>query len=81
MYDVACGYALCSAAALGDAKLAEAERRRLSDQYASSAVAALRQAIAKGFRNLEHMKKDSDLDSLRDRDEYKKLLAGLAPPG
>jgi tetratricopeptide (TPR) repeat protein len=81
LYDLACVYALCSAAALRDAKLAEAERRRLSEEYASRAVAVLREAAAKGFRDAEHVKTDSDLDALRGRDDYRKLLAELTPPG
>jgi tetratricopeptide (TPR) repeat protein/tRNA A-37 threonylcarbamoyl transferase component Bud32 len=81
LYDLACVYALCSAAALRDAKLAEAQRRQLSGQYAMRAVTALRQAAAKGYRNVEHMKVDSDLDVLRGRDDYRKLLSEMTPPG
>ena len=37
----------------------------------------LQQAVKAGFKNAAHMKKDSDLDPLRDRDDFKKLLAEL----
>ncbi|HEV2949500.1 MAG TPA: hypothetical protein VGX70_19140 [Gemmataceae bacterium] len=33
--------------------------------------------IAKGWKNAEHMKKDDALKSLRERDDFKKLLTEL----
>jgi tetratricopeptide (TPR) repeat protein len=44
---------------------------------ADKAMAWLRKAIAAGYKNVDHMKKDKDLDSLRDREDFKKLLADL----
>ena len=35
----------------------------------------LRDAAAKGYKYVEHMKKDKDLDPLRQREDFKKLLA------
>ena len=35
------------------------------------------QAVAAGWRNGAHMNRDHDLNILRDRDDFKKLLAGL----
>ena len=32
-------------------------------------MALLRQAVQKGYQNVAHMKKDADLDALRDRDD------------
>src|SRR5262249_1013067 len=69
LYDAACVCALASASVKGDTKLAE--------QYASRAVQLLRQAVAKGFNDVAHMKKDPDLDGLRGRDACKKLMAEL----
>jgi hypothetical protein len=43
----------------------------------------LTKAVAAGYKNDAHMKKDTDLDFLRDRVDFKKLLANLeakAPP-
>jgi hypothetical protein len=37
----------------------------------------LRDAVAKGYKDAAHMKKDSDLDPLRKRDDFQKLLAEL----
>jgi hypothetical protein len=53
---------------------------QLAEQYASRAVELLRQAVAIGFKNVSHMKKDTDLDGLRGRDDFKKLLAQLEQP-
>jgi tetratricopeptide (TPR) repeat protein len=47
------------------------------EQCAGRAVALLRQAVAKGFKDAEHMKKDEDLKALRQRDDFKGLLAEL----
>jgi hypothetical protein len=38
----------------------------------------LKQAVAAGFKNAEHIKQDPDLDALRERDDFKALLAELA---
>jgi serine/threonine protein kinase/tetratricopeptide (TPR) repeat protein len=66
LYDLARVYALSVAAVDGDTKWAE--------QYAVRAVELLRQAVAKGYREVEHMEKDGDLESLRSRADFQKLL-------
>jgi tetratricopeptide (TPR) repeat protein len=68
LYDAACGYALC-------VPLADEPETR--EKYAARAVELLRQAIAKGYKDVAHMKKDTDLDALRPRDDFKKLVADL----
>lgn len=69
LYDAACVYALSGAAAQDDPTHAES--------CANRAIALLRQAIAKGWKNAEHLKTDRDLDSLRRRDDFQKLVAEL----
>ena len=49
------------------------ERRRLEDL----AMEALRDAVAKGFKDAARIKKDTDLTPLRQRDDFKKLLTSL----
>jgi hypothetical protein len=44
---------------------------------ADRAMERLRKAVAAGYRNAAHMKKDPDLEVLRDRDDFKKLIAEL----
>jgi tetratricopeptide (TPR) repeat protein len=68
LYDAACGYALC---------VPLADQPRKKEEYAACAVGMLRRAVAKGYKDLANMKKDTDLDALRGRDEFQKLLAEL----
>jgi hypothetical protein len=35
------------------------------------------QAVAKGYKDVGHMKKNTDLDALRQRDDFKALLKEL----
>jgi hypothetical protein len=44
---------------------------------ADRAMAWLTQAVAAGYKDVAHMKEDKDLDALRDRPDFKKLLAEL----
>jgi hypothetical protein len=46
-------------------------------QYADRAVELLQKAVKAGYKDTAHMKKDPDLDPLRDREDFKKLLAEL----
>jgi serine/threonine protein kinase/tetratricopeptide (TPR) repeat protein len=72
LYDAACLYALCA----GTAKKSVADAAD-SGKLADQAMALLKQAVARGYKNAGHMKRDKDLDTLRDRDDFKKLLAEL----
>jgi tetratricopeptide (TPR) repeat protein len=74
LYNLACGYAVLHGLA----------RKKVSDQISAEAeaageqaVAMLRRAIAAGFRDAAHMRKDTDLDSMRERPDFEKLLADL----
>jgi hypothetical protein len=49
-----------------------------ADAEAEQAMAWLKQAVAAGFKDAAHMEKDKDLDALRGREDFKKLLAELA---
>ena len=65
-YNFACVYALAS--------------NRIPDkreEYHHRAIELLRQAINSGYKYVAHIKNDSDLDSLRDRDDFKQLIAQL----
>ena len=72
LYDAACTYSLCvPLTATADGK----ERRAIR------AVALLRQAFAKGYKDAAHMMTDTDLDALRGREDFKKLLAEMETAG
>jgi tetratricopeptide (TPR) repeat protein/serine/threonine protein kinase len=78
LYNLACARALCSKPLNpeNDKPTTEekAERRREADQ----AMDALRKAIAAGFRDLDLLRRDSDLNVLRGRADFKALEADLA---
>ena len=50
------------------------------DEHAKRAVELLQRAVQAGYKDAEHMKQDTDLDPLRGRDDFKKLLQSLSPP-
>ena len=45
--------------------------------YGDQVMALLRDAVAKGYKDAAHMKQDEDLAPLREREDFKKLLAEL----
>ena len=59
--------AILAQKAYGMMNLAEANR----------AMAWLRQAIAAGYKKVAMLKQDSDLDALRDRADFRKVIADL----
>ena len=48
-----------------------------ADAEADRAITWLRQSVAAGFNNAAHMKKDTDLDALRQRPDFQKVLTEL----
>jgi tetratricopeptide (TPR) repeat protein len=65
-YDFACVYALASGKS--------ADKKK---EYADRAMDLLRQAVKAGWNDAAHMQKDTDLDPLRGREDFRKLLAEL----
>ena len=65
-YNFACAYSLASA------KIAEKQQ-----EYADRAMELLQKAVKEGWNAADHTTNDPDLDPLRDRDDFKKLLADL----
>ena len=47
------------------------------EKHAARAVELLRQAVGKGFKDVKHMKTDRDLDALRQRDDFRRLVREL----
>ena len=54
-----------------------ADGDRLAKEQADLAMAWLHKAVEAGYDNVEHMKTDADLNALRERDDFKKLLEDL----
>jgi hypothetical protein len=65
-YDFACVYAVASGKIDGK-----------KQEFGDRAMDLLQRAVKAGFKDAAHIAKDTDLDPLRDRDDFKKLLADL----
>ena len=73
LYNAAC-YRAVIVAVLRASDKSEAAAQQAREE-ADRAMAWLQQAIAAGYNNVALMKKDADLDPLRDRADFQKLLA------
>jgi len=73
-YNVACYRAVTASL---QAKAKDEGAAKLANEDADKAMAWLHKTVAAGYTNAALMKKDADLEFLRDRDDFKKLLAGL----
>jgi serine/threonine protein kinase/tetratricopeptide (TPR) repeat protein len=76
-YNTACYLARCVPLAQQDKRLSHEKRNELVTAYADRAMAMLRQAVQHGYRDVSHIGKDADLDSLRGRDDFKNLVSEL----
>ncbi len=76
-YDAACLLSRCVRRVSKHDKLDDKERQQAAQFYGDEAMKLLRAAVSKGFKNVAHMKKDTDLDPLRKRDDFQKLVAEL----
>jgi hypothetical protein len=63
--------------AKGDSKLTACQRQERAQIYADRAMATLWQAVQNGYKDAAHMKKDTDLDPLRARGDFQKLVKKL----
>jgi len=77
LYNAACFRAVTSAVLKIDPKTPAADATRLATEEADRAMAWLRKAVAAGFKDAGKMTKDTNLDALRAREDFKKLLAEL----
>jgi hypothetical protein len=77
LYDAACNRGVCAAIIPQDPKTPRADAARLAREQADLAMAWLHKAVAAGSKNAEQMKRDRDFDALRERADFKKLLAEL----
>lgn len=65
----------CQALAEKDTKLPEAKRKALMQTYSDNALTAIRKAVASGYTDAAKMKSDKDLEPLRSRADFQKLLS------
>ena len=77
LYDLACVRALCASAIREDPETSASDAARLAREQADLAMAWLHKAVAVGFRDIKLIEGDRDLDALREREDFKKLIAEL----
>jgi serine/threonine protein kinase/tetratricopeptide (TPR) repeat protein len=76
LYNLACVYAAASSA-IKDANTPGAGATRLADTYSARAVELLQLAVAKGYKDAALMQAEKELDALRDREDFKRLVTKL----
>jgi tetratricopeptide (TPR) repeat protein len=74
-YAAAHALALCIPIVQKDDHLDLAKRQAAAQLYADEAMKMLNDAVAKGWRDATRIKKDTDFEPLRDREDFKKLIA------
>jgi hypothetical protein len=72
LYNAAC-YRAVTAAVIRAGDNSEAAAKSAAAE-ANRAMAWLAQAVAAGYKDVANMKKDKDLDALRGREDFKKLI-------
>jgi tetratricopeptide (TPR) repeat protein len=73
LYDAARVYSLAAGGSGGDNTQAE--------KHAARAVALLRRAVQEGYENVAQLKQDTDLDPLRQQEDFQAVLAELEKTG
>src|SRR5262249_36434875 len=80
-YYAACSLSQCVPIVVKHDKLDAAQRKEAAQFYGDAAMKLLRDAVSKGYKDLTHMTKDADLDPLRQREDFQKLVAELEGKG
>lgn len=62
-------------------KLDDKQRKQAVQFYGDAAMKLLRDAVCKGNKDVAHLKKDTSLDPLRRRDDFRTLVAELERKG
>jgi tetratricopeptide (TPR) repeat protein len=76
-YDAACYLSLC-VPVMAEHNGLDATQRKVAVQfYGDAAMRLLRDAVSKGLKDAAHINKDTDLDPLRQRDDFRTLVAQL----
>jgi tetratricopeptide (TPR) repeat protein len=76
-YNAACALSRCIPIVAKHDRLDDKQRKVAVQFYGDAAMKFLREAVNKGFKDVAHMKRDTDLDRLRQREDFLKLVAGL----
>jgi tetratricopeptide (TPR) repeat protein len=80
-YDAACSLSLCIPIVAKHDKLDDKGRKGAAQFYGAAAMKLLRDAVSRGYKDVARMKKDADLDPLRQRDDFKRVVEDLEGKG
>jgi tetratricopeptide (TPR) repeat protein len=80
-YNAACFLSQCAPIVAKHDKLDATQRKEAAQFYGDAAMKLLHDAVSKGYKRVAHMKKDTDPDPLRQRDDFQKLVAELGGEG
>jgi eukaryotic-like serine/threonine-protein kinase len=78
LYKSACFHAVIASVLRASDKSASAANQ--AETEADLAIARLKDAIVAGYKDAAHLKKENDLNTLHNRDDFKKLVADLERP-
>jgi hypothetical protein len=76
-YDAAVFLSKCISIVAKHDQLDDKQRKEAAQFYGDAALKLLREAVSKGYKDVPHRKKDPNLDPLRQRDDFKEVLAEL----
>jgi hypothetical protein len=80
-YDATCFLTRCIPIVAQHDKLDDKQRKEAARYYADAAMKQLRHAVSKAFKDVSQLKKDADLDLLRQREDFQRLVAELEGKG
>src|SRR5262249_27744089 len=80
-YDAACFLSLCVPIVARHDKLDATQREEAAKFYGDAAMKLLRNAVSKGYKDVAHTKKNTHLDPLRQRGDFRKLVVELEGKG
>jgi serine/threonine protein kinase len=80
-YDAACFLSLCVSIMAKHDKLDPTQRQEAVKFYGDRAMKLLKDAVSKGYQDVARVKKDATLAPLRQRDDYRTLVAELEGKG
>jgi tetratricopeptide (TPR) repeat protein/serine/threonine protein kinase len=76
-YNAACYVSLCIPVVSKHNELDDKQRKDAALFYGDAAMKLLSDAVSKGFKDVAQMKRDSDLDPVRQRKDFRTLVAEL----
>jgi tetratricopeptide (TPR) repeat protein len=78
LFSAACGLALCSSGVVPPGHSASLDEEALGHRYTEKAMETLRLAVANGFKDVQGLQINPDLQSLQSRGDFKQFVTQIA---